>query len=472
MADMSPPTADMTSTACPLLRMVIVGEPKVGKTAVFRCLSNYGKASPVKNRAKDKRSNNGETMSHITHIRTTKIGDDDAVTSDLYIFDLIANELDPSIALNYWNECHFALLVYDVTNPDSCSHMSTWVNRLYRDRDCTNEGQLPRIFIVGNKCDVSEHQRKVSCFDGVELKAMLDAMFWTEISAKNGMNIDWLMEEIQRVIELGDYNPNLRRSIASLACSTDAVLAPKDGNVKRVKQCELEDEAKSTAKLADTDLDEVQTTNEEKENEALVKNKRVKIDCGRAQLTEKSDPATLHFLLNGKALSATEELPDTNLDEVQATTEAKGNEASAKCGRVPLAEKSDPLTFHLLCYDEEALRPEVDDVQTPNENTEEASAKNGHVKTECHERVPLAEKSDPLTFYLLCYDEAPSPSERLVDTKTDKAQTIEGQKEASTKRSMKKECNELKSTEKPIGLEADDMQKKIRRRRPQRCTEV
>ena len=431
MADTSSPSAEMTSTACPLLRMVILGEPKVGKTAVFRCLSNYGKASPVKNRAKDKRGNNGETMAHVTHMRTTKIGDHDAVTSDLYIFDPIANELDPRIAFNYCKESHFAVLVYDVTNPDSYSYMNTWLNRLYQDRNCTKAEQLPRVFIVGNKCDVSKRQRKVNYSDGAELQTKLNAMFWTEVSAKKGKNIDLLIDAIQRTIESGDYNPNPR---GSSGCGFSAT------------------RRRSITSLNQYSTDATQKDDHSKNDHPQKETVSTKTSSGPTTVHSEDNPTATSVEDNETKIEASPPIRENQAEETSSPNAGVDTE-NVTFKECSLDESSDdllseefqlmPASFNVEPEDAAADRdPELS--KTLDDDAKTAENKAVSMKSEsakqCQRETPLAEK--------------------LVNTKLDKVKaTNEEKKESPTKRGVKTECDG-ESTEKPIDPKLDDMQAK------------
>lgn len=77
-----------------------------------------------------------------------------------------------------------ALLVYDVGRRDSFEHVQTWFNRARQ-----LGGEDLEAVLVGNKSDLSPHERQVSAQEGEELAKELGLPF-VETSALSGTNVE------------------------------------------------------------------------------------------------------------------------------------------------------------------------------------------------------------------------------------------------------------------------------------------
>lgn len=97
------------------------------------------------------------------------------------IWDTGGQEKFRSLIPNYIHGASIVLLVYDITNDNSFSHLDEWV-------DFVNNIETTNIVIVGNKCDL-ENERKVTREMGENFAKEKDLRFF-EVSAKDNMNID------------------------------------------------------------------------------------------------------------------------------------------------------------------------------------------------------------------------------------------------------------------------------------------
>jgi small GTP-binding protein len=130
---------------------------------------------------------------------TQTVALDDA-TVKFEIWDTAGQERYRSLAPMYYRGASAAIVVYDITNPDSFAGAKSWVKELQRRGD-------PNVVIAlaGNKADL-EGRRKVE-FEEAAAYANENNLLHLETSAKNSNNVKALFVEIAKSLPKNPPQP-------------------------------------------------------------------------------------------------------------------------------------------------------------------------------------------------------------------------------------------------------------------------
>jgi small GTP-binding protein len=124
----------------------------------------------------------------------------DDATVKFEIWDTAGQERYRSLAPMYYRGAAAAIVVYDITDPDSFAGAKSWVKELQRRGD-------PNVIIAlaGNKADL-ESRRKVS-LEEAENYALENQILHLVTSAKDGSNVKTLFVEIAKKLPKNPPQP-------------------------------------------------------------------------------------------------------------------------------------------------------------------------------------------------------------------------------------------------------------------------
>ena len=127
-------------------------------------------------------------LSH--HVATAK------GTVKFEIWDTAGQERYRSLAPMYYRGAVAALIVYDITSPESLKRSKSWVQELKKSSDNVI------VALIGNKCDLEE-KRSVPTADGQSLADEEGGIFF-EASAKTGHNVEAVFKTVaERIVASG-----------------------------------------------------------------------------------------------------------------------------------------------------------------------------------------------------------------------------------------------------------------------------
>jgi Ras-related protein Rab-7A len=120
----------------------------------------------------------------------------------IQIWDVAGQDIFSSIRSSYFQGAKGALIVFDVTRPETFENLlEKWIRPFFNSLD-----DKPPIAVLGNKSDLT-NERKLNHEPGLELVKKIKNEFelendvpYFETSAKEGVNVNAAFESITRIV--------------------------------------------------------------------------------------------------------------------------------------------------------------------------------------------------------------------------------------------------------------------------------
>ncbi|XP_077997000.1 ras-related protein Rab-31-like [Glandiceps talaboti] len=169
-------------------KVVVLGSQGVGKTSVvLRYVSNHFSQQV--------------TPTIGASFFTIKMNIDDHRVK-LQLWDTAGQERFRSMAPMYYRKANAALLVYDISAPDTFTAIKSWVEELQRNVD-----EKIVLCVLANKCDLVEH-RKVSLEEAQDYASSIGALFFETSALTNQGLQEAFLNVCQQLIVLSQTCPD------------------------------------------------------------------------------------------------------------------------------------------------------------------------------------------------------------------------------------------------------------------------
>ena len=118
-------------------------------------------------------------------------------------WDTAGKERFNSITSAFYKQADGIMVLYDVTNKESFNDIDKWMTRI---NDNATSDVI--VYLIGNKIDLHEEQRTVTCEEAQNLANHYKCKYF-ETSAKNNSNINTvifsLIEELSKIVLKREY---------------------------------------------------------------------------------------------------------------------------------------------------------------------------------------------------------------------------------------------------------------------------
>lgn len=156
-------------------KVAIVGDCKVGKSAMITVVNKQGKQFPKKYEM---------TLGVDFSVMQMKIPEtNDQV--DLYLLDTSGHEMYSKMHAKYWADVSMVIAVYDCTERETFKSLKTWIAKV---KEQNKDKQLIGC-VVGAKSDLNDYSLSVPKQEGLEFASGMGFGFF-ESSAVTGDEID------------------------------------------------------------------------------------------------------------------------------------------------------------------------------------------------------------------------------------------------------------------------------------------
>ncbi|XP_074645721.1 ras-related protein Rab-7L1-like [Tubulanus polymorphus] len=181
-----------------LLKLIIIGDPTVGKTSFVQRYVNDTFRRDYKG-----------TIGVDFALKVVQWSENE--TLKLQLWDIAGQERFTSMTRVYYKDAHACVIMFDLTQKKTFENTITWKKDL--DSKCTlPDGSLVPCILLANKCDLQ--YREVEQVEIENLCKEHDFIGWTEISVKDGLMIDeamkFLLDEVMTLF--GDIDQDSTES--------------------------------------------------------------------------------------------------------------------------------------------------------------------------------------------------------------------------------------------------------------------
>ena len=114
----------------------------------------------------------------------------------LQIWDTCGQEVYRSLISSFYRSASLAIIVYSIDNENSFNNIEKWLNDIK-----SQSSPDVKIFLIGNKVDLAD-KRKVTKDAGENFSSSHNVSFFTETSAKTGLNVQNVFIEAAKVLYL------------------------------------------------------------------------------------------------------------------------------------------------------------------------------------------------------------------------------------------------------------------------------
>jgi small GTP-binding protein len=162
------------------LKLLILGDDKVGKTTIISKLTN----SEYKN------STNFEFYSKILKNSDKEI--------NVNIWDIKGHTSFNQLCNSYIRDSNAFVLVFDVTDPKSFYNIPFWINKIKENNKYILDHKYYPILLIGNKCDLD---RKIN-YEEASKFAIYNELLYCDLSNNLDNNLDNNLEKINSVFNV------------------------------------------------------------------------------------------------------------------------------------------------------------------------------------------------------------------------------------------------------------------------------
>ena len=114
----------------------------------------------------------------------------------LQIWDTCGQEVYRSLISSFYRSASLAIIVYSIDNENSFNNIEKWLNDIK-----SQSSPDVKIFLIANKVDLAD-KRKVTREAGQNFASAHNVSFFTETSAKTGLNVQNVFIEAAKVLYL------------------------------------------------------------------------------------------------------------------------------------------------------------------------------------------------------------------------------------------------------------------------------